>query len=90
MSTQAKARSRKFHAFKRFSSVRPGRRLVCVALALNMLILPAPLADVASRITADVEIRAVGASQTVALAWAKIRPHLFLMRIPPLDFGVPI
>jgi hypothetical protein len=90
MSTQAKARSRKFHAFKRFPSVRPGRRLVCVALALNLLILPAPLADVASRITADVETGAMGLSQTVALAWAKIRPHLFVMRIPPLDFGVPI
>jgi YD repeat-containing protein len=90
MSTQAKARSRKFHAFKRFPSVRPGRRLVCVALALNLLILPAPLADVASRITADVETGAMGLSQTVALAWAKIRPRLFVMRIPPLDFGVPI
>jgi hypothetical protein len=90
MSTQAKARSRKFHAFKRFPSVRPGRRLVCVALALNLLILPAPLTDVVSRITAELEIRAVGASQTVALAWAKIRPHLFVMRIPPLDFGLPI
>jgi hypothetical protein len=90
MSTQAKARSRKFHAFKRFPSVRPGRRLVCVALALNLLILPAPLTDVASRITADVETGAMGLSQTVALAWAKIRPHLFVMRIPPLDFGVPI
>jgi len=90
MSTQAKARSRKFHAFKRFPSIRPGRRLVCVALALNLLILPAPLTDVVSRITADIEIRAVGASQTVALAWAKIRPHLFVMRIPPLDFAVPI
>src|SRR5262249_35611173 len=84
------AMSRKSHPSKRFPPIRPGRRLVCVALALNLLILPAPLTDILSRVTAEVETSVVGASQTVALAWAKIRPHLFVMRIPPLDFGVPI
>src|SRR5215471_12008660 len=90
MSTESKAKSRESHPLKRFPSIRPGRRLACVALALNLLILPAPLTDVVSRITADVETSAVRASQTVALAWAKIRPHVFIMRVPSLDFGIPI
>jgi RHS repeat-associated protein len=92
MRSQLKSTSRKSNLLRSVVGFRkpgPGRRLVCLALVLNLMILPAPLGHVASQAIVDAD-QALGLSHMAQLALARIRPHVFVSWVPPFDFGVPI
>src|SRR5262249_21485388 len=62
-----------------------GRRLVCVALVMNLLVLPLPYGGLVRGLVTDLD-ETLGVSRTVDLVMAMARPRL----IVSWEFGVPV